>query len=568
MKINHLPVSGRIRHCFQNWNILTTDPWILQVVKGLRIEFSIPVPVQINIPNEITVSSEQMKIIDQEVQSLLEKQAIHKVPNYSKGFVSQLFIVDKKDGGKRPVVNLRNLNQYLEYFHFKMEGIHLVRDMIQRGDWLVKLDLKDAYLTIPIHREFQKYLQFKWKGQILEFSCLPFGLSVAPYVFTKMMKVPVTYFRRLGIRLVIYLDDILIMSQSQQNIMTDIQIVISVLEGLGFMINHKKSVLSPSHQIEFLGFLVNSQEMSLSLPSQKIKKIKKTLHADDRKSKRHSEGSVRINRKSDSYNTSNFPCPSPLSISPACKASSSAQIRRLQHNCNPIPTSTGRVKLVAPTCTKVKQKDFNIISTISHNPDRCKRSGMGSCASEHSDRGSLVVLRNTTAHQCKRIASNKSCSESISEGQIRYSGSDSNRQQNRHDICEQNGGHSVNHLQSGCSGSLELVPPSQHYTEGRLYSGIRERESRLGVTSSQRFQQLDAESTNISFIHEENNSMQCRFICRSNKCPAEEIHELDAGPRSHSIRRSSSPLDRNERVCISPILFDFNVSEKKSGRRK
>ena len=36
-----------------------------------------------------------------------------------------------------------------------MEGIHVVRDMIQRGDWLVELYLKDAYLTIPIHRDFQ-----------------------------------------------------------------------------------------------------------------------------------------------------------------------------------------------------------------------------------------------------------------------------------------------------------------------------------------------------------------------------------------------------------------------------
>lgn len=56
-------------------------------------------------------------------------------------FVSQIFLVEKKGGGLGPVINLKEFNAYLDYKHFKMEGIHMVKDMMQKGDWLVNLDL-------------------------------------------------------------------------------------------------------------------------------------------------------------------------------------------------------------------------------------------------------------------------------------------------------------------------------------------------------------------------------------------------------------------------------------------
>ena len=47
------------------------------------------------------------------------------------GFVSTIFLVQKKDGGTRPIINLRELNQHLVYEHFKMEGIHLLQDLLK-----------------------------------------------------------------------------------------------------------------------------------------------------------------------------------------------------------------------------------------------------------------------------------------------------------------------------------------------------------------------------------------------------------------------------------------------------
>jgi hypothetical protein len=61
-----------------------------------------------------------------------------------------------------------------------MEGIHMLRDLLKQDDYLVKIDLKDAYLTVPIWKSHQKYLRFIWKGTLHEFACLPFGLGYSP----------------------------------------------------------------------------------------------------------------------------------------------------------------------------------------------------------------------------------------------------------------------------------------------------------------------------------------------------------------------------------------------------
>ena len=114
------------------------------------------------------------------MKELLAKKSIHQVQTHNQSnrrFISSIFIVPKKDGGNRPVINLKPLNQFLIYEHFKMEGIHMLRDLLKQNDYLVKIDIKDAYLSVPIWKDHQKYLRFLWKGTLHELACLPFGVS-------------------------------------------------------------------------------------------------------------------------------------------------------------------------------------------------------------------------------------------------------------------------------------------------------------------------------------------------------------------------------------------------------
>lgn len=166
-------------------------------------------------------------------------------------------------GGNRPVINLKPLNQFLIYEHLKIEGIHMLRDLLKYDNYLVEIDLKDAYLTVPIWENHQKYLRFLWKRTLHEFACLPFGLATAPMVFTKLMKPVVAAFRQQGIRLIIYLDDILIMEKSQALTLRHAASTLNLLEGLRFIVNYNKSQLVPRQSIEFLGFLINSTSLTL-----------------------------------------------------------------------------------------------------------------------------------------------------------------------------------------------------------------------------------------------------------------------------------------------------------------
>ena len=93
------------------------------------------------------------------------------------------------------------------------------------------------------------------------------------------MKPVVGLLRQLGIRVIVYLDDMLIMAASLDLAKCHAVTAVNLLEGLGFTINYQKSVLTPTRQIEFLGFLVDSVAMTLSLPKEKIKKAKKACQA-------------------------------------------------------------------------------------------------------------------------------------------------------------------------------------------------------------------------------------------------------------------------------------------------
>ena len=90
------------------------------------------------------------------VTSLLAKMAVRRVVDYqtSPGYYSPYFLATKKDGSLRPILNLKIFNQYLVKEKFRMETLKSILSTLEKGDWLISLDLKDAYLHIPIHADF------------------------------------------------------------------------------------------------------------------------------------------------------------------------------------------------------------------------------------------------------------------------------------------------------------------------------------------------------------------------------------------------------------------------------
>ena len=137
---------------------------------------------------------------------------------------------------------------------------------------MMKLDLKDAYYTVPVHRGHLRYLRFSYQGTLYEFSCLPFGLSSAPRAFTKLFKPIASLLCSMGVQVVIYLDDILLLDQDPGELKIFNQ-VLELFQNLGFSIKKEKCSSVPTQSIIFLGGLLNSTTMTISLPSEKVATI-------------------------------------------------------------------------------------------------------------------------------------------------------------------------------------------------------------------------------------------------------------------------------------------------------
>ena len=133
-----------------------------------------------------TLSSIRGKALEQEFQDLLHKQAIEQAPQ-TPGFYSLLFVVQKDSGAWCPIIDLSTLNTYIASQRFHMETPQSVVCSIRQGDWMISLDLQDAYLQVPIHPESRRYLRFTMGGVPYQFRVLCFGLTTAPQVFTRLM---------------------------------------------------------------------------------------------------------------------------------------------------------------------------------------------------------------------------------------------------------------------------------------------------------------------------------------------------------------------------------------------
>jgi len=118
---------------------------------------------------------------------------------------------------------------------------------------MVTINLKDAYLSVPVAHERCQFLRFAWRDNLFEFQCLPLGLSSAFQEFTKLLKPVMAILRQKGIRCTVFLDDLLIMAQSREELEKQLPEILLLLQLLGFRINWDKSRLSPTMQIEYLG---------------------------------------------------------------------------------------------------------------------------------------------------------------------------------------------------------------------------------------------------------------------------------------------------------------------------
>ncbi|KAI5644770.1 reverse transcriptase (RNA-dependent DNA polymerase) domain-containing protein [Phthorimaea operculella] len=143
---------------------------------------------------------------------------------------------------------------------------------------MTKIDLSQAYLHIPIAKAHHRFLAFVYKNVVYEMTCLPFGLASAPCAFANITNWVANYFRKEGIRVIVYLDDFLIIHSNPQVLEKQTQQVLECLINLGWCINTDKSILIPTRNLEYLGIEWNTLSNTKSLPEPKIHRTLKLIN--------------------------------------------------------------------------------------------------------------------------------------------------------------------------------------------------------------------------------------------------------------------------------------------------
>ncbi|KAL0160080.1 hypothetical protein M9458_043805, partial [Cirrhinus mrigala] len=215
-------------------------------------------------------SDTQAAVLRAEVAVLLAKDAIEPVPpaEMKSGFYSPYFIVPKKSGGLRPILDLRALNRSLLRLPFKMLTTKRMLTCIRRQDWFAAIDLKDTYFHVSILPRHRPFLRFAFEGRAYQYKVLPFGLSLSPRVFTKVTEAALSPLWRMGIRILNYLDDWLLIAHSRDLLCEHRDLVLRHLSHLGLQVNREKSKLSPVQRISFLGVELDSVNMTAHLTNE------------------------------------------------------------------------------------------------------------------------------------------------------------------------------------------------------------------------------------------------------------------------------------------------------------
>lgn len=265
--------------CYQEWKQITSDQDILTTISGEKIDFVGCPPIQHSTPYSNGLSKDQLYLVEQEIKSLLQKQVIVKRQPEDIEFVSPIFTVPKKDGKLRLILNLKKLNTAVKYAHFKMDSIHTILKLITKDCWMASIDLKDAYYSVRIYPEHQRFLKFSYKGQLFKFTVFPNGLSSCPRRFTKIMKPILAKIRLLLHIISSYLDDLYLQNNTYEGCVHTIIDTLQILEQYGFTIHPDKSVLIPSQSIIMLGFVINSKHMTITLTVEKITSNKSLIES-------------------------------------------------------------------------------------------------------------------------------------------------------------------------------------------------------------------------------------------------------------------------------------------------
>ena len=291
----HLPVGARLRFFALAWLTLIGDPWCTSVVEhgyypemtGQQYRARRPRPREACALDAFRETARHVMVTEMIPEQVIEPAGaplglFSTIPTRARWPVlpevwSTYFIIPKSDGGFRGCLDCRYYNLYVQSIYFKMDSLRTLRDLSLPGDWMVKLDLRHAYLVVGIHPNARPAFRFRTAHGDYQFRTICFGLRSAPRVFTRLLKPVFALLRKQGIRLVGFIDDVAILGRTPLEAVQNGMKVVALLTALGFIVHAIKSDLTPKQADgEFLGAVCDfrAEVMAFRMPGKKRRKLR------------------------------------------------------------------------------------------------------------------------------------------------------------------------------------------------------------------------------------------------------------------------------------------------------
>ncbi len=248
----------------------TVKRWLLE---GFRIPF-LQEPPPSFLPNY--VRAENHDFVDSELARLLQTGAIVRVEQRPHN-VSPLTCAPKKNGKLRLCIDMRFVNESVQAPPFKLEDLTTLAPLLNPNDHLATADLSEGYHHLRIHPDHWKHLGLEWRGHFYVYTVLPFGLSCAPWAFTKFVRPLVEYLRMRGLRLVCYIDDFIIAAEPPLA-RSHVHIFRETMRAAGFVLKDEKCHFEPSTSQTFLGYdIQTAPAVRFCVPADKRRAIRHEL---------------------------------------------------------------------------------------------------------------------------------------------------------------------------------------------------------------------------------------------------------------------------------------------------
>ena len=548
-------------HFAQNWAEITDDNWVLSLIrKGYRIPFK---ERPILSPDPTFFQQPLSPQLEEEVASLLSKGAVEEIIPECPGY-SRIFLVPKKNGKLRLIIDLSVLNHFVYTQTFKMETQRKVRNAVQLNDWAFSLDLTDAYLHIPIHHRSHKYLRFTLRGRVYQFKALPFGLSTSPFVFTRLMIVIATFLRRRAITLHPYLDDWLARNQNRRKLLEHRQFILSLINSLGLIINYEKSDLVPAQVFTFIGMEFLTHINIVRVPQARQMKILESVRITENLciSQRFPVPLGTTECCSRLCNAGTVTSPAITNISAQTVATTEISVESPDWFDN---ENSATPQMVASGRSVSSWDPHEDRSCLPHHLYRCQPVRLGSSCGTGGTSVSWSMDRRPipAPYQYARDASNSSLSNTSNSQGKEFHCIGVNRQHYSGSLYKASGRNSFHSSHRGGVEHPEFVPNSQHTAVSEAHTGQVQHSSGPDVSDRQTdLHRVVPESGNSKQDFPDHGLSINRPVCHTSEPQAATICVTHTGSEGAINRCHLDGLESHARLCVSTVSSHSNCDKQ------